>query len=57
MTCVSGVVHLRKGSAGSDLDSSTGLYDGVAYAAQLPWLQHDSIRNVRPPLHPPVSSP
>ncbi|GAA5897295.1 hypothetical protein JCM8208_003781 [Rhodotorula glutinis] len=45
MTCVSGVVHLRKGSAGSDLDSSTGLYDGVAYAAQLPWLQHDSIRN------------
>ncbi|GAA6053022.1 hypothetical protein JCM3770_002387 [Rhodotorula araucariae] len=45
MTCVSGAVHLRKGTAGSDLDASTGLYEGVAYAAQLPWLQHDSIRN------------
>lgn len=26
-------------------DSETGLYDGVAYASQLPWLQHDSIKN------------
>ncbi|BGP48208.1 hypothetical protein JCM10450v2_004080 [Rhodotorula kratochvilovae] len=45
MTCVSGAVHLRKGTVGSALDAETGLYDGVAYAAQLPWLQHDSIRN------------
>ncbi|BGP40114.1 hypothetical protein JCM10449v2_004072 [Rhodotorula kratochvilovae] len=27
------------------LDAETGRYDGVAYAAQLQWLQHDSIRN------------
>jgi len=46
MTCLSGEIHLRKGTPGLNLDSSTGLYDGVAYAAQLPWLQHASIRNV-----------
>ncbi|GAA5956181.1 hypothetical protein JCM21900_006830 [Sporobolomyces salmonicolor] len=45
MTCLSGEIHLRKGTAGQDLDPSTGMYDGVAYAAQLPWLQHDSIKN------------
>ncbi|GAA5873644.1 hypothetical protein JCM1840_002987 [Sporobolomyces johnsonii] len=45
MSCLSGEIHLRKGTAGQDLDASTGLYDGVAYAAQLPWLQHDSIKN------------
>ncbi|CEQ40039.1 SPOSA6832_01630 [Sporobolomyces salmonicolor] len=46
MTCLSGEIHLRKGTAGQDLDPLTGMYDGVAYAAQLPWLQHDSIKNV-----------
>ncbi|GAA6059991.1 hypothetical protein JCM10212_001149 [Sporobolomyces blumeae] len=45
MTCLSGEIHLRKGSAETDLDSATGLYDGVAFAAQLPWLQHATIRD------------
>ncbi|GAA6013875.1 hypothetical protein JCM10207_008220 [Rhodosporidiobolus poonsookiae] len=45
MTCLSGTIHLRKGTVGRSLDPSTGLYDGVAYAAQLPWLQHASIKN------------
>ncbi|GAA5937761.1 uncharacterized protein JCM15063_002109 [Sporobolomyces koalae] len=45
MTRVSGEIHLRKGTPGQNLDSETGLYEGVAYAAQLPWLQHASIRN------------
>lgn len=27
------------------LDNETGLYDGLAYASQIPWLQHDSIKN------------
>lgn len=27
------------------VDTSTGLYDGVAYSSQLPWLQHASIKN------------
>ncbi|BGP16287.1 hypothetical protein JCM10213_008267 [Rhodosporidiobolus nylandii] len=44
MTRLSGRIHLAKtGTSGSALDSN-GLYDGVAYAAQLPWLQHMSIK-------------
>jgi hypothetical protein len=46
MTCLSGEIHLRKGTPGIKVDPSTGLYEGVAYAAQLPWLQHASIKNV-----------
>jgi hypothetical protein len=46
MDCVAGKVFLPKGTAGTDLDASTGLYEGVAYASQLPWLQHASIKNV-----------
>ncbi|GAA5886210.1 hypothetical protein JCM16303_004461 [Sporobolomyces ruberrimus] len=45
MTCLSGEIHLRKGTPGFNLDAESGLYEGVAYAAQLPWLQHASIRN------------
>ncbi|GAA6034025.1 hypothetical protein JCM8097_000654 [Rhodosporidiobolus ruineniae] len=45
MTRLSGSIHLSKATVGSPLDPETGLYDGVAYAAQLPWLQHASIRN------------
>ncbi|GAA5902673.1 uncharacterized protein JCM6883_007204 [Sporobolomyces salmoneus] len=45
MTCLSGEIRLRKGTPGINVDNETGLYDGVAYAAQLPWLQHASIRN------------
>ncbi|GAA6008715.1 uncharacterized protein JCM10292_005037 [Rhodotorula paludigena] len=45
MTCTTGSIHLPKGTAGLDLDPSTGLYAGTAYASQLPWLQHDSIKN------------
>lgn len=43
---VSGQVKLPKGSPGVNLDGDTGLYSGVAYASQLPWLQHDTIKNV-----------
>lgn len=46
MTCLSGEIRLRKGTPGVNVDAETGLYEGVAYAAQLPWLQHASIRNV-----------
>lgn len=42
MTCTSGVVHLSKDSV---VDVSTGLYNGAAYAAQLPWLENATIRN------------
>ncbi|GAA6016442.1 hypothetical protein JCM11491_002414 [Sporobolomyces phaffii] len=45
MTCLSGEIYLRKGTPGVQVDGETGLYEGVAYAAQLPWLQHASIRN------------
>lgn len=45
MTCTTGSIHLPKGTVGLDLDPSTGLYAGTAYASQLPWLQHDSIKN------------
>lgn len=42
---MSGTVVLHKGTVGNDLDAESGLYEGVAFASQLPWLQHDSIRN------------
>lgn len=45
MDRVSGTVILHKGTVGNDLDPETGLYEGVAYASQLPWLQHASIKN------------
>ncbi|GAA5917290.1 hypothetical protein JCM6882_004151 [Rhodosporidiobolus microsporus] len=45
MTCLSGSIHLPKATAGAPLHPDTGLYDGAAYASQLPWLQHASIKN------------
>lgn len=42
MICTKGEVHLPKGA--HVVDETTGLYDGVAYASQLPWLQHDTIK-------------
>ncbi|GAA5820282.1 hypothetical protein JCM11251_005555 [Rhodosporidiobolus azoricus] len=45
MTCQSGTISLPKATVGAPLDPSTGLYNGVAYASQLPWLQHASIKN------------
>ncbi len=42
MICTKGEVHLPK--AAHVVDETTGLYDGVAYASQLPWLQHDTIK-------------
>ncbi|GAA5957716.1 hypothetical protein JCM3765_003743 [Sporobolomyces pararoseus] len=46
MTRLEGEIRLKKGTPGvSRIDPQTGLYEGVAYAAQLPWLQHDSIKN------------
>lgn len=44
MDRTSGQVNLPKGLITS-IDASTGLYEGVAYTAQLPWLEHASIRN------------
>ncbi|KAM0786024.1 hypothetical protein ACM66B_006839 [Microbotryomycetes sp. NB124-2] len=44
MDRVAGQVVLRKGTLASGADERTGLYDGVAYASQLPWLQHASIK-------------
>lgn len=49
MDRVGGEVILHKGTAGLNLDASSGLYEGVAYASQLPWLQHASIKNVSRP--------
>ena len=47
MTRLEGEIRLKKGTPGvSRIDPITGLYDGVAYSAQLPWLQHASIKNV-----------
>ncbi|GAA5856811.1 hypothetical protein JCM8547_008855 [Rhodosporidiobolus lusitaniae] len=43
MTTVSGTIRLKKGTVGSPLNEH-GLYDGVAYSAQLPWLRHASIK-------------
>ncbi|KAK4706065.1 hypothetical protein P7C70_g135, partial [Phenoliferia sp. Uapishka_3] len=43
MDCVEGEVYLPKAPPHA-IDSVTGLYDGVAYAGQLPWLQHASIK-------------
>ncbi|KAK4048522.1 hypothetical protein OIV83_004690 [Microbotryomycetes sp. JL201] len=45
MDRVAGEVVLHKGTPASGVDEHTGLYDGVAYASQLPWLQHASIKN------------
>ncbi len=42
MICTQGEIHLPK--AAHVVDETTGLYDGVAYASQLPWLQHDTIQ-------------
>jgi ABC-type multidrug transport system fused ATPase/permease subunit len=42
---ISGHVKIAKTIAGLRADNETGLYDGLAYASQLPWLQHDSIKN------------
>lgn len=42
MDCVEGKVNLSKDN--SRLDPITGLYDGVAYCSQLPWLQGDTIK-------------
>ncbi|KAM0747040.1 P-loop containing nucleoside triphosphate hydrolase protein [Meredithblackwellia eburnea MCA 4105] len=41
MDRVEGTVHLPKGP---NVVDSSGLYPGVAYASQLPWLQHASIK-------------
>ncbi|ORY36565.1 P-loop containing nucleoside triphosphate hydrolase protein, partial [Leucosporidium creatinivorum] len=49
-----GEVVLHKGTAGQNLDAATGLYEGVAYASQLPWLQHASIKNVKHPFGSPM---
>lgn len=46
MDCIAGQVQLPKGTAGQNLDATTGLYEGVAYGSQMPWLQHASIKNV-----------
>lgn len=46
MDRVAGEVVLHKGTVGQNLDTATGLYEGVAYASQLPWLQHASIKDV-----------
>ncbi|KAL8277960.1 hypothetical protein RQP46_009592 [Phenoliferia psychrophenolica] len=43
MDCVDGQVSLPKEPAHA-IDEATGLYNGVAYAGQLPWLQHASIK-------------
>lgn len=46
MDRVAGQVVLHKGSPGVSIDEASGMYDGVAYSSQLPWLQHASIKNV-----------
>ncbi|KAK4053631.1 hypothetical protein OIO90_003870 [Microbotryomycetes sp. JL221] len=45
MDRVGGQVILRKGTHTSGIEQESGLYDGVAYTSQLPWLQHASIKN------------
>lgn len=40
---ISGSVEIPKGLSNA-VDASTGLYAGVSYAAQLPWLEHASIK-------------
>lgn len=42
MNLVSGGVHLPKSL---QVDTSTGLYNGTAFAAQQPWLEHASIKD------------
>jgi ABC-type transport system involved in cytochrome bd biosynthesis fused ATPase/permease subunit len=42
MICINGEVFLSKGS--HIVDETSNLYEGVAYASQLPWLQHDTIK-------------
>lgn len=44
MDRIEGSVNLPKGLITS-VDATTGLYEGVAYTAQLPWLEHASIKN------------
>lgn len=44
MDRIAGSVNLPKGLT-TAIDSETGLYNGVAYTAQLPWLEHASIKN------------
>ncbi|KAL8290163.1 hypothetical protein RQP46_003102 [Phenoliferia psychrophenolica] len=43
MDCVEGEVFLPKAPAHA-IDEATGLFNGCAYAGQLPWLQHASIK-------------
>lgn len=43
MDCISGTVNLSKEV--TRVDPDTGLYAGVSYCSQLPWLQGTSIKN------------